>query len=84
MRGMLTMIDPCEIAGRHVGDCPFGMSDVARDSRLDHVAEAIVRALTDAGGNPAYHYATMDRHRQEWPTLWVSLDHLVRTMDERP
>lgn len=37
-------------------------------------ARAWERAYNDPGPAPALHYATMRRHRAEWPTLWRSLD----------
>lgn len=43
-------------------------------------AYKIRAALEDYGPYPAQHVSVMRRHRQEWPTLWVAIEELVRAL----
>ena len=43
-------------------------------TREQAAIEAIRRAIQDEGPQPAFHRATMARHRKEWPTLWAAID----------
>ena len=47
---------------------------LARIAEDEAVARAWARAYNNPGSHPDYHYATMRRHRREWPVLWRSLD----------
>lgn len=40
---------------------------------LREAVSALLEALENAGANPAHHRLTMQRHRQEWPTLWAAI-----------
>lgn len=52
---------------------------LARIAEDEAAAREWSAAYNNPGPVPAYHYATARRHRQEWPTLWGSLDHFTPT-----
>jgi hypothetical protein len=33
----------------------------------------VLRAFENPGSNPGYHYAQVERLKQEWPTLYIAL-----------
>ena len=41
------------------------------------VVNEILKALRDPGRDPEHHIKVMNRHRDEWPTLWKALDRLM-------
>lgn len=47
---------------------------LARIAERERAAREWDAAYNNPGPAPEYHYRTMRRHRDEWPTLWRSLD----------
>lgn len=54
----------------------ISMAEAVR--RLIGAAMEIRTAVLDEGTNPAYHQATMLRHKREWPTLWRAIGRLIK------
>lgn len=52
------------------------MSERKQMDALVLAAAKVVAAIEDEGERPDYHQRVMSRHRQEWPSLWDSLDEL--------
>ena len=52
---------------------------MADDNRkkLEVAADAIVRAMTDPGSHPDYHYRQMTRLKTEWPALYNAIAELM-------
>jgi len=44
---------------------------------LQEAVNGLREALENAGANPVHHRLTMQRHRQEWPTLWAAIDKVL-------
>lgn len=54
---------------------------------LEHAVEQLRAAILNPGPVPRHHYAVLNRHRQEWPTLWRAIDALLKeggTPQRRP
>jgi hypothetical protein len=43
--------------------------------------EALRRAVLDAGPRPTVHFLTLQKHRREWPALWMAIEHLLEATD---
>lgn len=56
---------------------------VGSGGNVDAVIRDIVAAIRVPGPGPEYHRQVMERHRQEWPTLWKHIDRLVQYHDAR-
>jgi hypothetical protein len=52
------------------------MADQQR-TRLELAADTIVRAMTDPGSHPDYHYRQMTRLKTEWPALYAAIAELM-------
>lgn len=50
----------------------------AENATLREKNARLVEAVRDEGTHPAYHREVMARHRKEWPTLWRTIDGIVR------
>lgn len=58
-----------------VSNVPSGSREQS-SSDIAVVVSGLVKALRDEGRSPAYHQATMQRHRREWPVLWKAIDRI--------
>ena len=41
----------------------------------------VLRAFENSGSNPGYHYAQVERLKQEWPTLYIALANFRHSID---
>lgn len=55
-----------------------GMSARTELVALKSAVWEIKQAIENAGPVPQYHYHVMRKHRSEWPTLWKSIDKLIK------
>lgn len=53
------------------------MLEMHDNGELDDAVAAVVAAILVQGPRPWRHAAMMANHRNEWPALWDTLDHLV-------
>ena len=49
----------------------------AERTPLEAAADQIVRAMTDPGSHPDYHYRQMTRLKTEWPALYEAIAELM-------
>lgn len=50
------------------------------DREVYEAATKVARAIRNEGPQPEWHRGVMERHRQEWPTLWKALDDLLEVV----
>ena len=49
----------------------------AEIERFHALINNLANAIEIQGPSPAYHLSMMERHRNEWPTLWRAIDALL-------
>lgn len=55
--------------------------DKSDNSDINIAIQKLRDAVVNPGPKPVHHYATMVRHRREWPVLWEAIDMLLLSSD---